>query len=604
DQWAALTAPPTYDWRAEDERSRREYEERQSEKIAKDRKHFLQSIGEIEAGRPFNNLYILAATYLGEYMENKSISDPVERVRRWAGDDLYERVLDGFVASLWRNDLPSPRDIAEAHSSQKRCFAEPIVIAGIAEHLRRGGALSSVPRTALETALSGWWEMPDFEEQGLGTDLGARIEDQLFSDDEAIKSFIEAVVEPRIGAKDTHVPGLYRLQEDEKFANVAGNLAIGWVKRYPDAKPEIQRELFQIALVRGEAEPLIALARERLSTTDSELQRWWMSILFLLDFDASKGVFEPYFLADRDTLWGITTFIRRERGRRMYPLSPVQMEFIITTFAGRWPPAGFPRGGAWGSEHSWDASSFLTSLIDALGANVGNEAAGVLARLSEDPRMGDYRDHARHMRKAQERLKRDTAYNTPSFREVKAALENALPQTIDDLKAVTLDALDRVQNYLRNGDTKAWLKYWNGGKPLTENDCRDRLLDDLRAKLPSAIAALPETKMPDDKRTDIAVILGEFGLPIEAKGQWHKDIWDAPSGQLIDLYTKDYRANQRGVYLVFWFGNVAGKKLAAHPDGLTISSPQSLRAALIERLPISERGRVDVVVLDLSPTGS
>jgi hypothetical protein len=90
---------------------------------------------------------------------------------------------------------------------------------------------------------------------------------------------------------------------------------------------------------------------------------------------------------------------------------------------------------------------------------------------------------------------------------------------------------------------------------------------------------------------------------VEIKGQWHKDVWDAPSEQLIELYTKDYRANGRGIYLVLWFGPVAGKNLVSHPDRRPRpGSPEELRQMLLERLAPSERARVDVVVLDVSPT--
>jgi hypothetical protein len=190
-----------------------------------------------------------------------------------------------------------------------------------------------------------------------------------------------------------------------------------------------------------------------------------------------------------------------------------------------------------------------------------------------------------------------------SFEEVKSTLSGGLPQTIDDLKAVTLDAIETVQLYLRQGDTTAWKAFWSGASPWDENTCRDRLLDIMRGHIPKAIAANPETQMPDAKRADIAVIYNGLGLPVEIKGQWHKDVWNAPSEQLIELYTKDYRANGRGIYVVLWFGPVAGKKLVSHPDGRPRpAKPKELRQMLLDRLDPSERCRAEIVVLDVSPT--
>jgi hypothetical protein len=109
--------------------------------------------------------------------------------------------------------------------------------------------------------------------------------------------------------------------------------------------------------------------------------------------------------------------------------------------------------------------------------------------------------------------------------------------------------------------------------------------------------------MPNAKRSDVAFIYNGMGLPVEIKGQWHQEVWNAPSAQLIDLYTKDYRANGRGIYLVFWCGRVPGKNVVAHPDGK--ARPQTaaeLQQMLFDRLDQSERFRVNIVVLDVSPT--
>jgi hypothetical protein len=125
----------------------------------------------------------------------------------------------------------------------------------------------------------------------------------------------------------------------------------------------------------------------------------------------------------------------------------------------------------------------------------------------------------------------------------------------------------------------------------------------MRGQIPKAIAAIPETRMPDAKRADAVAIYNGMGLPVEIKGQWHNNVWDAPSEQLIELYTKDYRASGRGIYLVLWFGPVADKNLSSHPDGRPRpSKPEGLRQMLLERLDLSERFRIEIVVLNVSPT--
>jgi hypothetical protein len=180
-------------------------------------------------------------------------------------------------------------------------------------------------------------------------------------------------------------------------------------------------------------------------------------------------------------------------------------------------------------------------------------------------------------------------------------LASGLPGSIDDLKAMILDHLEGVQDYLRNGDTDGWEAFWNGDSPKEENTCRHRLLDALRPRIRPEIVLLPETLMPEAKRADIVALYHAAGVPIEIKGQWHSQVWDAANVQLIEKYARDWRAHGRGIYLVLWFGKIAGKNIPKHPDGLPApSSSAQLRDMLVDRLTEAERSRIDVFVLDVS----
>jgi hypothetical protein len=214
-----------------------------------------------------------------------------------------------------------------------------------------------------------------------------------------------------------------------------------------------------------------------------------------------------------------------------------------------------------------------------------------------------YVEQIRHIRSQQLRLKRDAEFRVPTFEQVKQVLRNALPSGIDDLRAMILDRLEIVQNYVRNGDTAAWEQFWDRERPKDENTCRDRLIDLLRPRLPSEVAFLPETLMPDQTRADIVAIFNGTGVPIEIKGQWHKDVWRAASVQLIEKYARDWRAEGRGVYLVLWFGDVRGKNIPRHPLGWPSPITASdFSDSLVQQLTAAERRWVDVVVFDVSST--
>jgi hypothetical protein len=114
------------------------------------------------------------------------------------------------------------------------------------------------------------------------------------------------------------------------------------------------------------------------------------------------------------------------------------------------------------------------------------------------------------------------------------------------------------------------------------------------------IKALPEGHLADAKRCDVLCLLGDMMIPIEIKGQWHRDLWTAADRQLDLLYTTDHRA-ERGIYLVLWFGPDTSKPLKAPPVGMAAPhSAQALREALVGLSASTGDGRTEIIVLDIT----
>jgi hypothetical protein len=603
--WDELTAPPKVDWRQEEQSRHAKREREKQRRFHKNKEVFAGRREGITEGKDFGALYELANAYLGRYYDLHE-GDPVSRLKEWVGADLADAALQGFVKFLSRADLPTAKQISETHADRRIWNAEPVIICGIAELVRTGRPLSRLSREILKAALVAWWESPEANEAKLGVDIGAELEDAVFISDEETAQFLTTVIEPKLRSGHEHIRNLYELSRDARYARVAGQLGIGWLKSYPDATATVQRELLDTVCRLAPRDLFQALILERIATLKGDknpMRSVWMGASFLMDFENNKAELITFCQADRAHLWAVRDVIRSEHGgRRWQPLSTPQLEFIVEQFADRWPPVPFPSG-AWGNEHPWNAADFIRTAIRSIGADSSQEASEALDRLLAFSGTTKYHDEIKHIRAEQLRLRRDTEFLIPTFAEVKSTLLGGLPTTIDDLKAVTLDALDVIQVYLRQGDTTAWQAFWSNGSPHDENTCRDRLLDLLRGQIPRSVAALPETRMPDAKRSDIALIYNGMGLPIEIKGQWHREGWSAPSEQLIDLYTKDYRANGRGIYLVFWCGRVPRKNVVAHPDGKPApKTANELQQMLFERLAPSHRSRVSMVVLDVSPT--
>lgn len=191
-------------------------------------------------------------------------------------------------------------------------------------------------------------------------------------------------------------------------------------------------------------------------------------------------------------------------------------------------------------------------------------------------------------------------YRPPILKAVGDALEEGPPANAADLQAIMLEELEVAQARLK-GDPLDWHKgfYKESGAHKDEEDCRDELLKLLDGKV-SGVQLRPESHFADDKRVDIECSTSATVMvPIEVKGQWHKALWTAADDQLDKLYSADWRADRRGIYLVLWFGQQV--PLPAPLGGGDVpATPAALQRALVAASKVCGTGRVKVVVLDLT----
>lgn len=606
EQWTQLTKPPARDFEKEEQRRQAKYRRQQARNFAAHRENFEKVIDDIRTGKAFGSLHTLAHAYLNHYSDLNHEADPVQRLTEWVGEEIAEAAVEGFISSLQRTDLPTIRQIVESRLEGKQWNIEPVLLCGIAELVRCKRSLDEVTSPVAEALLAVWWEMPEFHSEKLGGEIEKSLENKVFVSREATEAFLDAAIEPKIAAGKDNIAGLYRLAREPRFSDLAPKVAIRWLRGHPLSHISVQRELLQLVLHVGNSPDLTAFVSERLANRNElsdDARRMYLSAAFLMDLPNYGSDALTHAVDDKDILWSITDLRRPDNfENRSLSLSVAQLEKLIQTFAPLWAVSPHPQAGYRGHHEPHDATDFIFGCITTLSNIPTHEASLALDRLATGLFASEYQSAVKHARAQQRRLRRDKEYVPLTFPQTKQMLTDGLPGTIDDLKAMLVDQLEDLQDYLRNAETDGWDAYWDADRPKNENTCRDRIVDGLRSKLPMSVELIPEGLMPEKNRCDIVASLqGVFGLPIEVKGQWHSEIWNASHAQLDDLYGRSWKADGRGIYLVLWFGDVPGKNLPAHPDVLNSpTSPQQLRQLLLDRLDASERVRLDVFVLDVS----
>jgi hypothetical protein len=233
-----------------------------------------------------------------------------------------------------------------------------------------------------------------------------------------------------------------------------------------------------------------------------------------------------------------------------------------------------------------------------MGEDTSDEAVAAMAGLVDAPSDG-YTNHIRAIAAEQRRKCVEQGYSPPTIREIATILDAGPPGSAADLQAVMLENLNVVQAMLRGSDVD-WYRGFlrENGRHEDEEPCRDELIK-MQRVVDASLEYIPESHGADDKRVDIVVRAGaRLTLPVEIKGQWHRDLWTSADLQLDHLYVTDWRA-ERGIYLVLWFGGAT--VLTKPPAGIVPpSTPEELREALRATSRAAQAGRVDVVVFDLT----
>ncbi|MEZ4460547.1 MAG: hypothetical protein R3E66_12645 [bacterium] len=190
----------------------------------------------------------------------------------------------------------------------------------------------------------------------------------------------------------------------------------------------------------------------------------------------------------------------------------------------------------------------------------------------------------------------------PSWQAVVEFLDNYSIVTVEDLRAAVMDQLSNFQREIRGSEYNYWRNFFDNNERVDENRCSEEIASRLAPVFArQGVAVNIERMTVNRNRCDITFTKTFQGrsisLFVEVKGQWHKDLCTAATEQLHKRYLCHPDAADQGVYLVLWFGRsemVAGRR--KHK----FASAEDLGLHLSNELPDSLKGKIDVVVLDVS----
>jgi hypothetical protein len=594
-----LATPASVDWKIEQAENECVRRAKQAAAQAGHRKHYMACLDQMRLG-DYRTIIDPAKVYLNLYYDIGDKAPAHERVSQWLGSDIGDIAHLGFEAFLVSDPpVPTAQKIAESLAQGRSYEAGYIIVTALAERFRKGVGFDDLSD---ERLMAGVFEL-----------RRTRIDDHagIVGLEEAIKEAIQArggwgeamrlYHEPQLQAQCKSVDGLYALMRDEPEAELATGLASEWLNRFPETPVGPETELIDRLIRSGRLDALRRAVAGRIGLTDDGRRRNWDAIGLMVDFEQTVARLRSSQI-EPELLW----HLRQRTGGRFddgtnIALNPAQLEWIITNFRPRWPMVERPSGTTSGDTNPWDASNHLTHLIRRLGNDTSEDAIAALMRLRDAPTDG-YTESIKIVVAEQARIRVETSYAPPTLEALNAIARNLLPVSVADLRALVLEELSIAQAKVKSDDVESWRGFYDDNAvPFAEERCRDHLLGLLRQGA-TGITFDPEAHVAADKEVDIACSAGTLRVPIEVKGQWHPELWKGADIQLDALYTRDWRAEGRGIYLVLWFGDQqpSNKRLKNPIRGTQPpKTADELRKMLMLESKAVREGRVDVFVLDL-----
>ena len=505
--------------------------------------------------------------------------------------------LHGLRQCLFRTDLPSAKEIIDLNAQGRRYnLASPCLAAMELRHAEDPATALDLPDKVLEMAAAfrltnNYDTTPEWFKRLVVTRA------------EILARVMEPLISAQIAAKKEYVDGLYALAHDPDYSEIAKCMTPSLLASFPGKAHKNQLQSLRLLIVSLMASldrnvQLEIIAGKLKGKPGDVAQRvYWFTAGLQLAPDLYLEPARHYIIQTQARVSHLIALVHenRERNSPQAMLPVAAIEFLIALLGPRCNPRWIDQSG-WVSP-DMELGGYVEGLVSALAGLHDEEAVQALNTLLRVKDLNPWEDYLRRAVFDQRVTRRKALFKPASVSQVCSTLANLKPANAADLWALTLDHLQQLGREIRDGNTNDYRQYWVGDKAELEDNCRDRLLSDLKVRLsPLGINAEPEGRYADEKRADIKVSAKGYNIPIEIKRESHPDLWRAIQNQLIAKYTRELASDGYGIFLVFWFGG-AGQPVAGD-GGKRPKTAEESQQRLQNTVPAECQNKIAVLVID------
>lgn len=509
--------------------------------------------------------------------------------------------------------IPALAELVQLKRESEYSINQKILYAASLEILKREQSLNRLSMNALmalRVHLDVHYPAVSSEER---TALQTECNHLLFPNQASIESFLRTYIEPQLEDSQCKHPCVSWLSYDEIFKPFQKTLSLEWLQRFDNMPEYAYTELFKQAALHGDLVKLKALIEQKCTTlakqypnkTDNiELEQkrefWYLQAFYFLD--SGYESYWDWLQQDSDLIFKIDNDIGSLKNNDYVVLSAEKIELVLNTFIDKWEKVDLPKVHGSSSPREVTAHRLLRDLIYKINDSRNGNPIPVLKRLLENEKYKDFHPTLKSQLFHQIQQQKIKNIAVPTMKETVDLLDNKQQViSVEHMRALILEELAAYQADLNGSEFTSKDSFYNGDKHVDENRATQIVGDRLRLRLERyGIDCHLEHLMSDNKRCDFTcskrIHDRQRLLVVEAKGQWHKELYSAIENQLVRQYTIHPNAEKQGIFLVYWFG--MQEKLAGSKN--TMSSASELQRDIKSRMPVELQGLIDVFVLDVS----
>lgn len=599
------------DWRGEQHRRNLNYKAERVQ-VREDRKRDLQTYW-ADLGRgtaPVGVLHQLALAHEKRF-SNIHGETPLERVQDFLVSDqaTAAAAITALNQVLSRNDIPSVDEILDTDAKGKYHLIRPAAL------LAASLSFDAAPDAMLAWSNDLTQKLIAFYLTYGGGNMPGWYKRLVAGRPQLVASVFLRYALPKLKSKgNISITGLPALERDADHRELARLVLPKLLEQFPlraseASRGELNRYLLASLHVLAESQAA-GIVQWKLAKPglDSAQRVCWLAA----DLPYSVGA------AERLAAWvgknerravtlGIAMYEQSSLGNVVHRLEPAAVGRLIEVLAPITPRDIGSHSGIVSVANRREET--ISGLFNVLASNPGVAARDALRVLSESGRLGAWKEVVDYNVRSQQAAAREALFRPVDPVAAALVIANLAPANAADLQALIAQHLSGIEAELRGTDTYLVRQFWRDRLekdearkvPQDENYCRDLVLEKLKTGLANfGVSVVPERIHAGEKRADMCAEFIRSGLriavPIEVKKENHVKLWTAWRDQLQRLYVIDPATGGYGLYLVLWFGHSPRPT----PEGEKPRDARHMQELLAKRIPLGERLRITVQVIDLS----